>query len=102
MVWVLLVAACGNDYDRGLSLLIHNGLPQTVVVTYEEPGHEMSVATIEAGRGTEFSRVFDERGPWCHGPFVARSAEGNVVSRAEELCPGVVWTITAPPSEAPG
>ena len=99
---VLLTAACGNDYDRGLSVLIHNGLSQTVVVTYEEPDHEMSVATIEAGAGTEFSRVFEERGPSCHGPFVARAEHGEEMSRAEELCPGVVWTIGARPSGTPG
>jgi hypothetical protein len=90
---IVVVAAC-SDPDRGLSVTIANAFDEVVVVTYEEPGHEMAVATIDPAEGTTFSRVFSEFGPDCHGPFVARTAGGQEVARAMELCPGVVWTIT--------
>lgn len=89
---MVAVAAC-SDPDRGLSVTIANAFDEVVVVTYEEPGHEMEVATIDPAEGTTFSRVFSELGPDCHGPFVARTADGQEVARAGELCPGVVWTI---------
>jgi hypothetical protein len=99
----LLATACGNDYGRGVDVTIINGLAETVTVTYEEPGHEMPVATLDAGRGIVFSRVFSDRGPACHGPFIARSSDGTEVDIADELCPGVTWTIDAkPPSHRGG
>ena len=98
----LSLAACSLDGDRGLNVNIFNGFDEVVVVTYEEPGHEMDVATIDPTEGTVFARVFSERGPSCHGPFVARTLGGQEVARAAELCPGVVWTVRAPgPSPAP-
>jgi hypothetical protein len=90
----LTVTACGNDFDRGLSVRIRNGLDEVVVVTYEEPGHEMDVGTFDPGEGTEFSKVF-ERGPGCYGPLVARTVGGQEVDRTAEMCSGVLWTIAA-------
>jgi hypothetical protein len=91
----LTLAACGNDQDRGLNVNIANGFDEVVVVTYEEPGNEMDVATLDPAEGTTLSKVFSELGPECHGPFVARTAGGQEVARANELCPGVAWTIVA-------
>jgi hypothetical protein len=96
----LTLAACSTDEGRGVNVNILNGFDEVVVVTYEEPGHEMDVATIDPAGATEFSRVFSELGPSCHGPFVARTVGGQEIARAGELCPGVVWTITAPNKSA--
>jgi hypothetical protein len=76
--------------------MIHNGFDEVLIVTYEKPGHEMDVATIDPTEGTVFARVFSERGPSCHRPFVARTVDGQEIAHAKELCPGVVWTVVAP------
>jgi len=91
-----LVAGCSNDGDRGLHLFVSNMTDEAVLVTYEEPGHEMDLGRIEPGSALDVQSVFAERGPSCHGPFVARSLVGEEVARLEQACPTSDWRITKP------
>ena len=93
-----LLAGCSMDADRGLHLFILNSTDEVVLVRYEEPGHEMDLGRIEPGRVLDVQSVFAERGPSCHGPFVARSVSGAEIARAEQACPTSDWRITKPGS----
>jgi hypothetical protein len=96
----IVLSGC-NDQDRPLFIEFSNGLDETIVVRYEEPGHEMDVATLDPTDTTTFTAVFSQRGSSCHGPFVVRTIDGDEVARAEKVCPGVVWRITSGDAASP-
>jgi hypothetical protein len=93
-----LVAGCSNDGDRGLHLFISNMTDKAVLVTYEEPGHQMDLGRMEPGGFLDVQSVFEQRGPSCHGPFVARSPSGEEVARLDKACPTSDWRIVEPGS----
>ena len=93
-----LLTGCTMDGDRGLHLFIWNSTDEAVLVRYEEPGHEMDLGRIEPGRQLDVQSVFAERGPSCHGPFVARSPSGEEVARLDRACPTSDWRIVEPGS----
>jgi hypothetical protein len=72
---------------------IANGLGVPVAVRYEEAGHEADIGTLKPGEAVVVSEVFTDRGPSCHGPFVARATDGREVARALQVCPGGRWTV---------
>jgi hypothetical protein len=96
---VALIAAVAlgcTDADRGISAEVRNQTSVPISVRYQEPGHELDIGTLQPSQGTVIRSVFADRGSACHGPFVARTADGAEIARADELCPGVVWTIRLP------
>lgn len=90
---VAMLGACSTDRDVGLWLRVTNDTDDTVTVTYEGPGGPMELGDVEAGRLVLIESVFEELGPICTGPFVARSRDGHEVARLEETCPNTDWSV---------
>ena len=94
---ILLLAACvSSDQTVGLWLRVTNATDQTLTLTYEEPGHQMNLGTVEPGRLLLIESVFEQLGPSCHGAFLARSANGEEIGRLEQACPNMDWSIKPP------
>jgi hypothetical protein len=90
-----LLTAC-SDNRSGIWLRISNNTDETIVISYEEPGHHMDLGTVEPGRAEKVTAVFDDLGPSCHDPFVAKSRSGQEVARLDSACPNVDWSVDSP------
>ena len=91
----LVAPGCSLDGDRGLFVDVHNATDQPITVTFEGPANELVRGPIAPGSGLSERDLFRELGPRCTGPVAVRWPNGAVVARADELCPGVVWRVTA-------